>query len=151
MIRDTVTPLMIVLFSNTVGLQVLPILATNIVLLVFIVLLRPITSRAVLAEELIGFVIYTGVLVLLLIMHVFSDSFSESTKYYFFGNLTILLILLQFGIFIVFCIANGLLSIKGLLSNYKIDVDVDEKDGAEQLPSTFRTSLNDKEDGGKVF
>ena len=50
------------------------------------------------------------------------DSFSGATEYYFFGNVIIFIILLQFGVFVVFLVVNGCVSIKNTLNNYKADV-----------------------------
>ena len=156
MLRDTITPLMIAVFPDKVGLQVAPLLVSNGILLIFIIFLKPISSRAVLLEEIFGIIIYVAILGLLLIAHLLTDSISETTKYYFFGNMAIFLILLQFGIFVIFCITNGLISLKHLLNNYKIKVS-DEDDSQPPLdtrePNKNILSLKEKNElqNQKIF
>ena len=90
------------------------------------IILRPLIKRVLLIEEVIGFIIYISILVLLTIAHIWRDNISEATKYFFFGNLIIFLIIVQFGIFIIFLIVNGCQAIKNILNNYKTDIVADE-------------------------
>ena len=150
MIRDTLCPLMIVAFNSSIYLQMLPLFGTNFALLVFIIIFRPLIKRVLLVEELVGFVIYLVILGLLTVVHIWKDSFTQATQYYFFGNVIIFLILLQFGIFVVFLIVNGGLAIKSFLNNYQADIK-DEEDGATDVLEQENLIEKENENFSRVF